>query len=164
LILLLLHCGVGIYASLMDLRHPFSNGAATAELIHSEGLDRYPLLGHREPPAATVALFLGRPLYSPSRGLFVTYPDWGPEQRELSDQELRCAARDLAQREGRDIVLVINRELPPWGELDAAGSRLGAIVSTEDYHLYRLRRDRLGETASAAECVVTPPAGSSTPK
>lgn len=152
LILLTVHCGAGIFASWMDLRHPFSNGTAAAELIRSEGLDRYPLLGHREPPAATVALALGRPLYSPSRGLFVTYPDWGPEQREMSDPEVRCAARELARREGRDVVLVINRELPPWGELDAAGSRLGAIVSTEDYHLYRLRRERLGETARAAQC------------
>jgi hypothetical protein len=153
LILLLLHCGVGLYASWMDLRYPFSNGAATADLIRGEGLDRYPLLGHREPPAATVSLFLGRPLYAPSRGLFVTYPDWGPEQHELSDPELRCAARALARREGQDIVLVSSRELPPWAELDAAGSRTGAIVSTEDYHLYRLRRDRLDATASAAGCV-----------
>jgi hypothetical protein len=165
LILLILHCGAAAFASWMDLRHPFSNGAATAQLIHGEGLDRYPLLGHREPTAATVALFLGQPLYSPSRGLFVTYPDWGPEQHELSDPELRCAARDLARREGQDIVLVINRELPPWAELDAAGSRLGAIEITEDYHLYRLRHGRLGETAEAAGCEgLTPPAGSSTPK
>jgi hypothetical protein len=136
----------------MDLRHPFSNGFATAELIRSEGLDRYPLLGHREPPAATVALYLGRPLYSPSRKVFVTHPDWGPGQRELSEPELRCAARELARREGGDIVLVINRELPPWEELDAAGARLGAIESSEDYHLYRLRRGRLNGTAQAAQC------------
>lgn len=157
LILLVLHCGVGVFASWMDLRHPFSNGAATAELIRSEGLDRYPLLGHREPPAATVALFLGRPLYSPSRRIFTTYPDWGPQQRELSDQELHCAARELAQREGQDIVLVINRELPPWGELDAVGSRLGAIVRTENYYLYRLHRDRLPGTAQAAQCASAAP-------
>src|SRR5262245_5711246 len=55
LILLLLHCSAALYASWMDLRHPFSNGAATAELIRGKGLDRYPLLGHREPSAATVA-------------------------------------------------------------------------------------------------------------
>lgn len=152
LALLIVHCGAGIYASWMDLRHPFSNGFATAELIREQGLDRYPLLGHREPPAATVALALGRPLYSPSRELFVTYPDWGPEQREMSDPEVRCAARELARREGRDIVLVINRELPPWEELDAAGSRAGAIVRTEDYHLYWLRHGRLDETARAVQC------------
>ncbi len=151
-ILLILHCAAGVYASWMDLRHPFSNGAATAELIRGKGLDRYPLLGHREPPAATVALYLGRPLYSPSRKIFVTHPDWGPRQREITDQELRCAARELARREERDVVLVINRELPPWEELDAAGARLGAIVATEDYHLYRLRYGRLAATVPAARC------------
>jgi hypothetical protein len=152
LALLILHCGAGLYASWMDLRHPFSNGAAAAALIRSAGLDRFPLLGYREPPAATVALALGRPLYFPSRGVFTTYPDWGPEQRELSDQEVRCAARDLARREGGDIVLVMNRELPPWAELDAAGATRGAIVATEDYHLYRLRKSRLPETDPAAGC------------
>jgi hypothetical protein len=152
LVLLILQCGAGAFASWMDLRHPFSNGAATAELIRSTGLDRHPLLGHREPPAATVALYLGRPLYSPSRKIFVTHPDWSPQQRELSEEEVRCAARELARRKAEDIVLVRNRELPPWEELDPAGSRAGAIVDTEDYHLYRLRYSRLGATAQAARC------------
>lgn len=152
LALLAVHVGAGLFASWMDLRHPFSNGFAAAELIRREGLDQYPLLGHREPPAATVSLALGQPLYSPSRRLFVTYPDWGPEQREMNDPELRCAARELARSAGRDIVLVINRELPPWGELDPAGATAGAIVPTEDYHLYLLRRDRLDATAAAAGC------------
>ena len=152
LALLIVHCGAGFWASWMDLRHPFSNGAAAAELIRREGLDRFPLLGHREPPAATVSLALGKPLYSPSRGVFVTRPDWGPEQREISDQELRCAARGLAQSKAGDIILVINRPLPPWEELTPAGSTQGAIVATEDYHLYRLRYSHLGSTAQVAQC------------
>jgi hypothetical protein len=152
LVLLIIHCGVGAFASWMDLRYPFSSGAATAELIRSEGLDQHPLLGHREPPAATVALALGRPLYSPSRRVFVTHPDYGPEQRELSVHEVRCAARELARHEGEDVVLVMNWELPPWEELAPAGSRLGAIVGTEDYHLYWLRYSRLGPTTQAAHC------------
>lgn len=152
LALLTVHCAVAAFASWLDLRHPFSNGAAAAELIRAKGLDRYPLLGHREPPAATVALYLGRPLYSPSRKIFVTHPDWGPAQRELSEPEVRCAARELAAREGRDIVLVRNKELPPWEELDPSGSTSGAIEATEDYHLYRLRYSRLGSTAQAAHC------------
>jgi len=152
LVLLAVHCAAGAYASWMDLRHPFSNGAAAAELIRREGLDRYPLLGHREPPAATVALYLGRPLYSPSRKVFVTHPDWGPRQRELTDPEVRCAARELAAREGGDVVLVRNKELPPWEELAPAGSTSGAIEATEDYYLYRLRYSRLGPAAEAAHC------------
>jgi hypothetical protein len=150
-ILLIVHCAAGAFASWVDLRHPFSNGAAAAELIRKEGLDRYPLFGHREPPAASVVLPLGKPLYSPSRGIFVTHPDFGPLQRELSDEDVRCAARALARKEGRDIVLVMNRELP-WEELTPAGSTQGAIVATEDYHLYLMRYGRLGATAQAAQC------------
>jgi hypothetical protein len=152
LILLIVHCATGVYASWVDLSHPFSNGAAAAELIRREGLDRTPLLGHREPPAATVALYLGKPLYSPSRKIFVTHPDWGPDQRELSPEEVRCAARDLARQEAGDVILVMNWELPPWEELEPAGSTAGAIVASEDYHLYRLRFSRLGATAPAAGC------------
>jgi len=152
LVLLFIHCGAAAFASWMDLRHPFSNGSAAAELIRNEGLARHPLLGSREPPAATVALALGQPLYSPSRRVFASYPDWGPLQRELSEQELRCAARELARREAEDVVLVMNRELPPWEELIPAGATLGAIVSTEDYHLYRLRYGLLAPTTRAAGC------------
>ncbi|HET9766667.1 MAG TPA: hypothetical protein VFS60_07460 [Thermoanaerobaculia bacterium] len=152
LALLSLHCVAAAYASWMDLRHPFSNGASTAELIRRRGLDRFPLFGHREPPAATVALYLGRPLYAPSRQRFATRPDWSPQQRELGEPEVRCAAREFARRQGGDVVLVINRRLPPWGELDPAGSRTGAIVASEDYYLYRLRAPRLAATAEAAQC------------
>src|SRR6185295_15153551 len=127
-------------------RHPFSNGDAAAALLRDPSFEGAPLLGSREPPAATVSLYLGRPLYSPSRKVYATYPDWGPQQRELSDAELRCAARELVRREGRDVVLVINRELPPWDEVAAAGATSGAIVPTEDYHLYWMRLGRMGAT------------------
>jgi hypothetical protein len=149
---LVVHCGAAAWASWVDLRNPFSNAARTAELLRRSGLERYPLLGYREPPAASVALALGKPLFAPSRGIFTTHPDWGPEQHDLPAAELRCVARGLAQREGGDIILVMNQELPAWGELQPAGARVGAVVATEDYHLYRLLRDRLPPTAVEAAC------------
>jgi len=152
LVLLIVQVAAAAFASWMDLRHPFSNGKATAAFLRNTGLDRHPLLGHREMPATPVALFLGRPLYSPSRKIFVSHPDWGPDQRELTRRELRCAARELATREGTDIVLVMNYQLPAWEELDAAGAVVGAIEAGEDYHLYQLRHARLEATASAAAC------------
>jgi hypothetical protein len=152
LALLIVHAGVAAFASWMDLRHPFSNGGATAELLRDQGLDRHPLFGHREPPAATVALYLGKPLYAPSRRVFATRPDWGPEQRELTPQEVRCAARELARREGEDVVLVMNWQLPPWEEVEPIGAQAGAIQASEDYFLYWLRLNRLGATAPAAGC------------
>lgn len=151
-VLLILHCAVGAFASGIDLREPFSNAARTAQLLRDRGLDRLPLVGYREPPAAPVALALGRPLFSPSRGVYASYPDWGPEQREVSLEELRCKSRGLAEREGRDVVLVVNRGLPFWAELEEVGAVVGAIQPSEDYHLYRLHRARLADTARTARC------------
>ena len=151
--LLVVHCGAALFASWVDLRHPFSNGAATAGLIRQKRFDAFPLLGYREPPASPVALALGKPLYFASRGVFTTYPDWGPRQRDISIEELRCAARGLAQRENRDIVLVMNRDLPPWREVSFAGATSGAIVSSENYRLYTLSLGRLAATAAEAHCV-----------
>ena len=156
LTLLALHGATAAYASWMDLRHPFSNAEATARLLRAEGLDREPLLGYREPPAAPVALALDRDLFFPSRGVLARYPDWGPGQRELREAELRCAARAFAANQGRDVILVMNRELLGWRELSDAGSVVGAILPTEDYHLYRMRWALLRETAPEAACSEAP--------
>ena len=150
--LLALQVVAGVFASAVDLALPFSNGRAVAERIASLGVEGLPLLGHREPPAASVSLYLGRPLYSPSRNVFAFYPDWGPSQRELGAPEVRCAARRLARTTGRDVVLVMSWEPPPWPETDALGACLGAIQATEDFRLYRLRVDRLERTAPGAAC------------
>jgi hypothetical protein len=152
LLLLAIQIAAALFSSGNDLLHPFTNAPATAELIRSEGLDRFPLLGHREPPSAPIALALGKPLFAPSRGIYAKYPDYGPKQREMGDGELRCVARALARREKSDIGLVINRELPVWGELDAAGAVTGSICRSEDYHLYRLRLERLDATDADAKC------------
>jgi hypothetical protein len=152
LALLVVHVLAGLYASWVDLLQPFSNGARTALLLRELGLDRAPLLGYREPPAASVALPLGRPLYSPSRRLFTTHPDWGPEQRDLSLPELRCAARAFAASEGQDVVLVMSSQLPPWDEVEPIGAVLGAIQESEEFRLYRLSHARLTGSAAAAGC------------
>jgi hypothetical protein len=153
--LLVVQVGAAVFASWIDVRHPFSNGPAAAAMLRDKGLDAYPLLGFREPPASAVALPLGKPLYFASREVFTTYPDYGPRQRELSMSELRCAARGLAERSQHDIVVVANRELPRWSEASLEGATSGAIVATEDYHLYMVRLDRLAATAAEANCTVT---------
>jgi hypothetical protein len=151
-LVLIAHVAAGAFASWIDLNHPFSNAARIAQILKDRGLERERLLGYREPPAAPVALALGRPLFFPSRGLDASYPDWGPQTRELPPEELRCIARDLAVRESRDIILVMNQELPHWPETEEIGAALGAIQATEDYRLYRLTRARLEATADQARC------------
>jgi hypothetical protein len=144
--------GAALFASLVDWREPFSNGPAAAAILRRAGLEDELLLGHREPPAASVALALGRPLYAPSRRVFTTHPDWGPEQREMADPELRCVTRALAGERKRDVVLVLNHALADWPEVDAIGAAEGAIAPSEDFWIYRLRSARLSETRSVAAC------------
>ena len=151
-LLLIAQCGAAAFASWVDLRHPFSNATAAARLLSQPDLAGLPLLGHREPPVASVALALGRGLYSPSRGVLATHPDWGPRQREVGDPELRCIARAFSRREGSDVVLVMNRPLPAWDEVDGVGAVTGSICRSEDYHLYRMRLGRLAATEEAAGC------------
>lgn len=150
--LLGLHAVAGVFASSVDLLHPFSNGPAVADWIRRDGLGAWPLLAHREPPAAAVALPLGRPLYAPSRRVFTTHPDWGPNQHELARPELRCRAHELARRSGSDVILVLNWQAPKWPELVPLGSRRGAIVPSEDFFLYRLEYTRLAATVATVRC------------
>lgn len=156
LALLTVHVATMAIVSAIDLRHPFSNGVRTAALIRELGFDRYPLLGYREPPATTVSLALGLPMYAPSRGVFATHTDWGPLQRDIFPHALRCAARALAAREHGDIVLVMNKELPAWPEIQLAGARTGAMVPTENYFLYRLLYGSLARSETEAACAPGP--------
>lgn len=80
------------------------------------------------------------------------YPDWGPRQREISETELRCTARDLAHRSGTDVIMVINYQLPRWEEVTAAGAATGAIHPTEDYFIYRMQHSRLATTRERSGC------------
>ena len=141
------------WASWIDARAPFSNGDATAALIRANALDAMPMLGYREPPAASVSLALGaREMYSPSHDDFRTHTDWGPLQRDLQPQELRCAARRLAAREGRDVLLVLNAPIPHWPELQPVAAATGAIVPTENYWLHRLVFAQLPATLPSSGC------------
>lgn len=144
--------GAALFASVVDWREPFSNAPAAAAILRRAGLEDELLLGHREPPAASVALALGRPLYAPSRRVFTTHPDWGPEQREMADPELRCAARALAEERQRDVVLVLNHPIAAWPEIESIGAAQGAITPSEDFWIYRLRSARLPATRSVAAC------------
>ena len=152
LAVLAVHAAAMTFVSVMDLRHPFSNGERTAERIRARGFDTLPLLGYREPPAASVALPLRQPLYAPSRRIYATHTDWGPLQRDLTRQELRCAVRAFALQEGRDAILVMAQRLPAWPEIRLEEEILGAMVPSENYVLYRVVFDALPDTATGLHC------------
>ncbi len=83
LVLLIVHCGVGLYASAMDLRHPFSNGAATAELIRDRGTGPVSAVRPSRAAGGYGGAPLGRPLYRRRGSCSPRIPTGDPEQREL---------------------------------------------------------------------------------
>jgi hypothetical protein len=151
-VLLLTHAAVGVFASLVDLYYPFSNGPAMAVQMRALPLDEVVLFGYREPPVSSVALPLGRPFYAPSRDVFATHPEWRPGEHDLPERQVRCSARALAVRAGRDVLVLTSRRPFTWPELVPAGSTQGAILNSEDYYLYRLPRSALAATAALAAC------------
>lgn len=152
LMLLAGQVAAGLIASWIDLRHPFSNGAAAARLIRERGLADLVRVGFRDNAVPSVALPLGRPFYMPSLGRFATHPDWGPRRR-LQMADLRCEARALAASHRSDVLLVLNtREGVRWPETSFVGARLGAIAPGEDFRLHRLHHERLAATAAASAC------------
>jgi hypothetical protein len=163
LVLLLVHAAAGAFASLVDLRYPFSNGPAMAAQMRALPLDELVLFGYREPPVSSVALPLGRPFYAPSRGVFATHPEWRPGEHDLAERTVRCSARALAVRAGRDVLVLTSRRPFTWPELVAVASTQGAILNSEDYYAYRLPRDALAATAASAACPDEPRDGGNPP-
>lgn len=153
--LLVLHAVAALVASTIDLARPFSGGPEAAQLIRKHGLDHLPVIGKNDPSSATVALALGRPLYSPTRRIFTTHPDWGPARRTASDEELRCSARELAARFGGEVVLAVTRNLPPWPEVELVARTRPVIERSERFRIYRFRLDRVPGVDDAGCAVMT---------
>lgn len=149
---LIVHCFAALFASGVDFIAPFTNAPAIVRLAREEQLDRMPMLVDDELVASSLAMLLDRPLYSASRELPVRFPDWGPGQRSIAVEEVRCRARRFSLNEGRDVALFLNHPIPEWPELDLVGARLYAIESSEDFWIWRLRYNRLASTAADAAC------------
>jgi len=76
--------------------------------------------------------------------------EWSARRHMVAVEEVLQDALDLFEKEGRDVVLVLNYppSLAPGdrlplgerGELHYLAAYTGAIVPDESYHLYRLRR------------------------
>lgn len=111
--LLLVHLAAGLYASWMDLRHPFSSSFEAARFAARQGLDRLPLAGHGDHPSSCVALWLGREMYYPRGdrvGTWVRF-DLG-RQPAPSREEVLAGVRRRAAKLGQPVLLFADFDLP----------------------------------------------------
>jgi hypothetical protein len=83
---------------------------------------------------------LGRQIYYPASRRWGTFVIWNRERQEdLSPERLWREAEDLGRQHGRDVLVLLNYELP----VEESGAVLakkftGSICPEENYYLYRV--------------------------
>jgi len=136
----------------MDYMRPFSNARAAASFLHAQDLDGVTFVGSIDYAVQAVAGYGIGPIYYPESDRFGTFVHWGAERLPLVEPKdvLAAAIRVLDER-ARPVVLITSYALFSHAEpaefLAAPGVRVrplgrfeGAIVPTEDFHLYHLDR------------------------
>jgi len=150
--LLLLQALACAWAVVQDVRRPFSQSRAAGLLLRGAEFEDTILVGSVDYAVQPIAAYVDRPIWYPESGRFGTFMDWSARRRLVPVENALQDALDLFEREGRDVVLVLNHTprlalgqrlaLGPDGELLYFAALTGAIVPDENYHLYRLGRRR----------------------
>jgi hypothetical protein len=141
-VLLMLQLPAAAYASVQDLRLPFSQSQAAARFIAALGEPDLPIVTDRGFSGSAVsALLPGRPFYYPSTGRFEARGLWNAARPELTPADVTAEARRLARASGRDALLVLNYALPAGVGVVHPLARLEpSIVGNESFWLYRVPR------------------------
>ena len=140
---LAVHAVAGVAAVGADAVLPFSRSGDTARFLRESGLDRLPIVGNPEAPAASVAAALGKPIHFPVSGRTTTYVVWDDRRRRVSRAEVLAAAERLRDESGEPVVLLLNLPLDPAPEgIELAARFGGSVVAQESYYVYVDRRTR----------------------
>jgi hypothetical protein len=142
-VLLVVHVTAAGIAGVLECRHPFSAAPAVTDFLHRNGYDNNPLVGHRDFAAMTL---LGssarRQIYYPQSGRWGSYIIWNRARlNDPSDQQIIESAHELARREGRSALLVLDRALDESlvrsNQLTMLGRFAGTVLAHENFHVYR---------------------------
>jgi hypothetical protein len=136
------------HAWVVDLARPFSQARAVGAYLRRDELADLALVGSRDYAMQPVAAYARRAFYYPESGHVGTFLDWGPGRRLVSPREVVEAVHDLALSERRDVLLVLNYDLPLVGgrgrialgdgvELEELSRFTGSIVPDEEYVVWR---------------------------
>ena len=139
-VLLCIHFAVGIFASVMEWRYPFSQGKNAAQYIRQRGLDKLPIVGYMDFVASSVAGYLDRPFYYPNSDSFGTFVVFDNKRKiVMGAQEVIEKALMLAEKNRSDVLLVLHLE---FGNKNSSIIPLktftGSIQGDENFYLYLL--------------------------
>ena len=141
MILLVVHFAVGIFASVMEWRYPFSQGKNAARYIREKGLDKLPTVGYQDFAASTVAGYLDRQFYYPNSDTFGTFVVFDSKRKMfMGADEVLESARLLAERNSSDVLLVLCLEI---GGTEGVVTELkrftDSLQGEENFYLYLLK-------------------------
>jgi len=138
--LLAAHLAASAWAVGLDWRHPFSGGPEVASYLKNQSLDRMILLGYEDDAALVVAGHLGRKIFYPGSGRWGTFLILDKQRKRLDDEEILAQARELAARNGREVLLIMNREIPaPPPRVVQVRQFTDSIVPEEKFYLYLVK-------------------------
>jgi hypothetical protein len=141
--ILALHTVGGIIAASLDLQYEFSKARATAAFIRKHGLEDGPMVGDIDYSVSAVAGYLERPIYYPRGRRFGTFIIWNQARnRKPNVREILTDAMELASRNGRDVLIILNRPLniapAERRNVRDLAQFTGAIVDDEEFYLYKM--------------------------
>jgi hypothetical protein len=140
-ILLVVHFAVGIFASVMEWRYPFSQGKNVARYIREKGLDKLPTVGYQDFAASTVAGYLDRQFYYPNSDTFGTFVVFDDKRKLfMSADEVLESARLLSERTRSDVLLVLILQIGgEEGVVIELEKFAGNLQGDENFYLYLMK-------------------------
>jgi hypothetical protein len=162
LVLFAVHAVAWAHAFRLDYARPFSNAKAAAAALRGSDLAGATFIGSIDYAVQGLAAYGVGPIYYPESGRFGTFVYWGVERRPLVEpRDVLAAARRLLREHEPPLVLITSYAIFSYAEpvefLAAPDVRVrllghfeGAIVPTEDFHLYRLDRPSVDSRVEGA--------------
>lgn len=128
----------GVFAVVLDLASPFSNGRDVADYVRSHDLGDAIIVGEPDVAASTVAAYLDRDVYYPAGRRFGQYVIWD-KARVKPLEPLREVVRRLAEGSAEPVLILVNQPIDTsLFPLDLLASFEDGIVSDEHFWLYRV--------------------------
>jgi len=137
-ILLSCQAAAGIYASVMDVLHPFSMSREVARHVAALG-GNDTIVSDADHAGTAVAIWLDRPFYQVASGQYgITIALGVPRKKHVLPAEILEAARRIKAAHPDGVLLLVNHPLPPRPGFRLLRTFDGAICASEEYALFRV--------------------------
>jgi hypothetical protein len=138
--LLGIHFGVGMFASVMEWRYPFSEGKHAARYIKESGLNNLPIAGYLDFIASTAGGYLDRQIYYPNSDGFDTFVVFDSKRKmTMGTEEVLAKARQLAENEKSDVLLMLHYDIGEENGTIPLSRFTENLQHDESFYLYLLK-------------------------